>query len=401
MFQVLDEKGKCVGVYQNGELNFSNEDIKSEKTWNYVSFLRGKDIQYAQLYCSGKSLEEIAPQNLKFFLRENIKKLNAFLTSFSKAKVSLKENCFYDLVPQRFLKEICETKNRISEHVFNTYEKPSEYTFIREFNEFLVDISNRNLQIDRNRLKTKLYTPQGKKLWEKVNNGQTSLKFNMFSSVTGRLTLSENSFPMLTLSSKLRDIIVPSNDWLVSLDLNAAEMRIALALAGETQPEGDMHEYVRQTIFGEDVTRSQAKAISTQWLYDARNSETLKYDTKLSEFYNKQKLLSDYWLDGYINTPYSRKIESDAHHAISYLCQSTLIDVFHRQLLKIAKKLEGKQSFIAFPLHDQVLIDLKDSEKELLPEIISELSSTPYGKFPVKVEIGRDFGNMKKVNIKA
>jgi len=400
MFQVLDDKGDCVGIYKNGELSFTDQNLDSQKTWNYVSFLKGQDIDYAQLYCGGKTLDDIAPAHLKKSLQDNSKKLNAFLKSFSTARVSLKENCFYDLVPERFLKELCEIKNRISQHVFDTYEKPSEYTFIREFNELLYDISNRNVQIDRDCLKTKLYLPQGKKLWEKVNNNQTSIKFNMFSSVTGRLTTNENSFPILTLPSKLRDVMVPTNDWYVSLDLNAAEMRIALALAGEDQPEGDVHEHVRLKVFGEDTTRAQAKNISTQWLYDARNEDTIKYDTKLSEFYNKEQLFADYLKNGQVITPYGRKIDTDNHHFISYLCQSTLIDMFHRQILKINKKLEGKSSFIPFPLHDQVLIDLKDSEKNLLPDIIRELSTTPYGTFPVKVEIGNNFGNMKKVNIK-
>lgn len=400
MFQVLDDKGSCVGIYKDGELHFSNIPKNLDKTWNYVDFLKGMEVEYASIYAQGNGLDDCCPQSFKGDWDSINKKLRALINSFIISKVSLKENCFFDLAPQRFLKEYCEAKNRICDHVFETYQKPQEYTFFREFSELISDISRRELKIDRDLLSGRIYNPQAKKLWEKINDGQTHIKYNMFSSVTGRLTVTDRSFPILTLNSKMRDIIKPTNDWFVSFDLNAAEMRVALALAGENQPSGDLHEYVRREVFGEDYTRAQAKNISTQWLYDAKNEDTIKHDIKLSNFYNKQKLFSDFWKNDQVITPFNRKIDSDAHHVISYLCQSTLIDLFHRQLIKIFLKLQNKSSFISFMVHDQVILDLKDSEKNLLPDLVRELSDTQFGTFPVKVEIGSNFGDMKKVNLK-
>lgn len=400
MFQSLDDKGECVGLYKDGELYFHDLPEISKETWNYVAFLKGLDIEYASIYANGSTLEQCCPESIKSDWQQSNNRLRAFINSLITAKVNLKENCFYDLVPQRFLKEYCELKNRICDHVFKTKQRPAEYTFFREFTELISDVASRELQIDRNRLQELIYLPQTKRLIEKVDSGHKSIKYNMFNSVTGRLTVSDRSFPILTLSSKLREAIKPTNDWFVALDLNAAEMRIALALAGENQTSGDLHEHIRSTIFGENYTRTQAKSISTQWLYDARNPETLKHDRKLSDFYNKEKLFGDYWSNGSVTTPYNRVIESDAHHVISYLCQSTLIDMFHRQILKIAKMLENKNTFISFMVHDSLVIDLSESEKNLLPDIIRELSNTPYGLFPVKVEIGPDYGNMKKMKIK-
>ena len=401
MFQTLDDKGSCIGIYKDGELYFDDIPAELDKTWNYVGFLKGLEVEYASIYAGGYGLENCCPSHLKGDWERVNKKLRALVNSFIVSKVSLKENCFFDLTPKRFLKEYCELKNKICEDVFQNHKRPQEYEFFKDFTEFVYDIGSRELKIDRDLLATRIYSPQGKRLWEKVNAGNTKIKYNIFSSVTGRLTTSENSFPILTLNSKLRDIIKPTNDWFVSIDLNAAEMRIALALAGEKQPAGDLHADAIDKVFGGQVTRAQAKSITTEWLYDSHSDNAKKWDDSLSKYYNKQKLLTDYWIDGRIHTPYGRKIEADRHHAISYLNQSTLIDLFHRQLIKVSKFLENKSSYIAFTVHDQVIIDLKDSEKKNLIDIINILSETPYGHFPVKVEIGPDFGNMKKVNIKA
>lgn len=400
MFQVLDEKKHCVGVYKDGEISYKKLPDNLDKTWNYAEFLRGQDIDYAYIFSEGKTLDEACPQEINLHWKKINDKMRSHLSAALESKISLKENCFFDLVPQRFLKEYCELKNRICEHVFSTTKKPQEYTFFREFGELISDISNRDLCIDRARLMERIYLPQAKSLLDKVNSGNTKVKYNMFNSVTGRLTVTENSFPILNLNSKFRDIVKPTNDWFVSVDLNAAEIRMAIALSGQAQPAGDLHEAALKTVFNEEVTRTQAKNITMQWMYDSQSDLCKKYDAALSKFYNKPKLVLDYWKDGYVHTPYGRKIEADRHHIISYLNQSSLIDMWHRQMLKAVKKLDGKKSFLAFLVHDQAIFDLHDSEKNLLPELISELSNTPYGKFPVKVEIGTDFMNTKKVNIK-
>lgn len=400
MFQVLDEKQYCVGVYENGELVYDSLPNNMDRTWNYSKFLKNKDVEYAQIFSNGKSLEEACPDYLKDNLSKTNKKLRAHISSMLEARVSLKDNCFYDLVPQRFLKEYCEIKNRICENVFSTTKKPQEYTFFRELTELISDIGYRDLHIDRARLMEKLYIPQAKNLLDKVNAGNTKVKYNIFNSITGRLSLQENSFPILNLSAKLRDVIKPTNDWFVSVDLNAAEIRMALALAGESQPEGDLHEAALQTVFNGEVTRTQAKNITMQWLYDSQSELCKKYDANLSKFYNKQKLVSEYWHNGSVHTPYGRVIEADRHHILSYLNQSSLIDMWHRQLIKACRKFDNRKSFLAFLVHDQAIFDLSGDEKNILPELVSELSNTPYGKFPVKVEIGADFLNMKKVKLK-
>lgn len=340
------------------------------------------------------------PDHLKDEWERVNKKLKSFINCFIESKVSLKENCIFDLTPERFLKEYYDVKSKITEYVFSTCEKPQEYEFYKRFNELLHDINNRQLELDKNWLSEKLWDIQAKKLWDKINNGQISISYNMYASVTGRLTVEENSFPFLNLNKNLRNVIVPKNNWLVEVDLNAAELRVAMALMNKPQIDGDLHEWSAKNIFNGSLSRSEAKQAATSWLYNSQNKLAIKYDKELNAHYNKDALREMYWVDGLVHTPYNRHIVSDEHHAISYLNQSTLIDLWHRQLIKADDLLSGKKSFIMALLHDSAIIDLADEDKYLLPQIIKTVSQTHWGSFPVNVKIGNNFGNMKKIKIK-
>jgi hypothetical protein len=149
LFQLLDNKNECVAIYSNGELYFDDIPESMTATWDYSVSLKGVDVQYMSIYAEGKTLEQVCPPHLKADLDRVSQKLKAFLTSFQEAKLSFKENCFYDLVPHRFLKEYCEIKNRICEHVQQTHPAPKEYQFFKEFTELNGDISTKNLNIDR------------------------------------------------------------------------------------------------------------------------------------------------------------------------------------------------------------------------------------------------------------
>lgn len=370
------------------------------RTWDYSPILAGQEIEYAALYCGGKSLDEVCPEWLKPEWDRVNGKLRAYINSFLQSKLSLDENCFFDLVPQRFLKEYYDAKTRITQHVFSTYERPSEYEYLRDFTAFISDIRSRHLNLDRGWLSGKLYDTQGKKLWEKVIAGHTQIKYELFGSTTGRLTVKDDSFPILNLNKKLRNVLVPQNDWFVELDLNAAELRVARALLNKDQIEGDHHAWSVENIFGNALTRTEAKETATSWLYGSQNKLAQQYDKELETFYNKSGLKALYWVDGAVHTPFGRSIPADEHHVISYLNQSTLIDLFHRQILKMNKLLEGKRSFVAFLVHDCLVLDLAESEKDLLVDCVRTLSDTQWGTFPVNVKIGPNYGEMKKVKLK-
>ena len=77
-FQTLDDKTECVGYFSDGELSFADLPPQLTKTWNYSVHLKDRDIEYAKLYCGGKSLDEACPEHL----RGGWDKINAKLKYF-------------------------------------------------------------------------------------------------------------------------------------------------------------------------------------------------------------------------------------------------------------------------------------------------------------------------------
>lgn len=401
IFQTLDNKKECVGIYLNNDLIFDKIPDNLTKTWSYSAILKGRDIEYANIYSNGKSLEDsINDLELKQKWINISNKIKCHVQACIEAKINLSDSCFYNLVPEHVLKQYCEIKNIVTEHVFLEYQKPFEYNFFKRFQELLSDISLRELNIDLDELKNNINNQKNIDFYRKIVNYKPYINYNMFGTITGRLTCEKDSFPIQTFPKNYRYILKPKNDWFVSFDVNAAELRTSLALLGKDQYEEDLYEVLLEKIFNNELSRSECKQAVTAWLYNSANKVAKKYEDKLDDIFEKERLINTYWDGKNVYTPYNRIIESDRHNAISHLNQSTFIDLFHRNLLKVDDLLINKRSFISFLLHDEFVIDISDDEKSSIIDIINILQTTEYGKFLINVKVGKNFGNMKKINIK-
>lgn len=392
LFQTLDDKSECFGIYCNGELHFDMFPEGADKTWSYSSYLSDSNIEYAQVYCGGLSLQEACPPELRLEWESVSRKGRAFLKSFATAKLSLREHCFYDLVPQRYLSDICEVKNKICEHVFQNYDRPKNYDFIVNALSLTSDISNRELRIEKSFLRDHLSNIRARNLWKNIDTIGKSVKYNVYGTKTGRLSTLKDSFPILTLNKEFRGIIQPTNDWFVELDFNAAELRTLLALSGSPQPDNDIHEWNVQNVYGGDVSRDEAKQKIFAWLYnpDAK-------DTASSTVYKTKDVLRQHWDGVSVMTPFDRTIKADRRHALNYLIQSTSSDVFLDRAFAISKALEKRKSFISMLIHDSVVLDLASEDMKILKNIVDIFSNTRYGKYKVGVNVGKSFGNMRRV----
>ena len=394
-FQTLDDKTECVGIYYGGEL-FFNEELPTEltHTWSYAGFLQNPNIEYAQLYCGGKSLQEVCPEALKPRWESVKKRYLAFLKSFKTARVSLNENCFYDLVPKKFLLEWCYIRDLICQHVFETYERPANYDYLLELTKELERIKYNRLNIQKKNLN--FYKAKHRKFAKKLPNFVSYCRFNISGTRTGRLTTFRDSFPILTLDKELRSIITPRNDYFVELDFNAAELRTLLALQGIPQPQEDIHAWNVKNIFKNRGSRDDAKKRIFAWLYNPESE-----DQACEDFYDRGGILRQYYNDGSVKTYFGKEIESKPRTALNYIIQSTCAENVLRQMIKVSNYIKDMKSFVAFPIHDSIILDFAIEDRDKLNQIIKIFSETELGTFLTNISVGKNFGNLKKLEVKS
>jgi hypothetical protein len=294
------------------------------------------------------------------------KKLKIHLKVLKKAKIDLSKNNWYNLVPEGILLDYLNTKNKLIEEL-SKFPKTENYKIILSLMPVLEDIKKRKVCEDR------------------------VIKYLPFKTKTGRLTTGEGSFPILNLRKEARRMLVSKNDFFVSLDYNAVDVRVFLALCGIDQPEIDIHDY-HCRLFNIE-SREEAKKRFFRWLY---NPEVV--DEILEERYDKKEILGKYYQNGIITTPFGKQITGDDYHALSYLVQSTAASIFYEQVVKVSERLKEKKSEIVFLLHDEIVIDTSIEDVEIMKEIKEIYSNTRYGKFLVRMKGGKNLGEMKNEN---
>ena len=185
LFQTLDNKHKCIGVYYDGDLYFNNEVPDGiSKTWTYASFLKDKELSFGHLQCGGKSLDDVCPDVLRDDWEEINKKLKAYMRSFFISKVSLDDNCFYDLVPEKFLLEYCEIKNKITKHVFENFLPPKNLRFLTLLTKVVEDINQQKLNIDIDEFKPHLAEYKARQWRKKVEKLKPYIRYDVFGTKT-------------------------------------------------------------------------------------------------------------------------------------------------------------------------------------------------------------------------
>jgi len=393
LFQTLDDKKECVGLYLNGELSFNKElPTDLSRTWSYSAFLGDREIEYAKIYCGGKSLDEVCPEPLRDRWQAVTNKLKAFIKSFNIALVSLNESCFFDLVPEKFLLEYCYIKDLICRHVFETYSKPDNYDYILELTRVIEDIKYNKINLNKKNLS--LYKTKHRKFIKKLAKLEPYCKFNIWGTKTGRLTTMPKTFPILTMDKDLRCSIEPKNDYFVELDFNAAELRTLLSLQGKKQPQEDIHEWNIRNVFRGNISRDDAKKRIFAWLYNPES-----HDPLCEHAYGRESVVQKYFTQGQVTTFWNKVIPSEERTALNYIIQSTCAENVLRQMIKVSNYMKGCQSYVAFPIHDSIVLDFSIEDREKLSGIIDIFSNTELGKFKVNISVGKNFGNLKKLEV--
>ena len=404
IFQTLDDKSECVGIYTDNRLLFELEEFPDNltQTWKYVPYLRGMDIEYASLYLEGGKIADNVPEYLQEDWEDVAKKILAFKRSLSISQVNTYENCFFDLVPQRFLLDFCEVKNKITEHILKSTPKPDRYEFYKHVSMMLEDISQHPVKINTRTVRSYEKDPKLKNQAAKLLSVDPRVVYKQFGTKTGRLTTEKNSFPILTLNKSFRGAIEPQNDYYLELDFNGAEVRTLLGLLEKEQPSEDVHNFHLREVFTGMESRDKAKIAFFAWLYGSRSAVVEADADKLTSFYQKDILLEKYWDGDTVTTPFRKKIpDTSRHHALNYLVQSTAAELTLNQALKLEYLLRERSqgSHIAFLIHDAVVIDMKNEDSDLFKSLVTLMSSTKFGTFRVNIKRGKTLGSMKEIQL--
>jgi hypothetical protein len=394
IFQALDDKRECVGVYADGKLHFENFPSNLTHTWRYSGSLENQDMEFAWLYAQGRPIEEVCPENLKEELESAARTMRAYKKSFDIAKIDFREHCFFDLIPHDFLVKFCELKNQVSQHVFENIEKPSNYKHLDAFQRLLHKIRYQRLNLDSADCKSLFLNSGLRKEAQKILKGPVYIDYNLFGTVTGRLSSHSNSFPVLTMKKELRALIKPHNDWFLSLDYNGAEARTLIALSGEQQPTADIHLWNMENIIkDESVDRAKAKTLFFSWLY---NPDSTIFET---EHYDREKILDTYYSGDYVSTVFGRNIQVDRRRALNYLIQSTTADLVLDRACAVDEFLDDKKSFISHIVHDEIVIDFCDEDRSTIQEIKEIFASNKLDVFRVNLRAGKDYFNVSELDL--
>ena len=77
IFQTIDDKSECIGIYTAGKLHYDNFPQDLTRTWKYSGSLVDMNIEYAWLLCEGLALNQACPLELQETLKKTQKRLRA------------------------------------------------------------------------------------------------------------------------------------------------------------------------------------------------------------------------------------------------------------------------------------------------------------------------------------
>jgi len=387
-FQAIDDKNECIGVYVDGKMHFEQIPKDLKRTWKYSGSVTDPDVEYASIYARGKNLLESCPEELTEELANIQRKMEAYVKSFRIAKINMKEHCIFDMIPQDFLMKFCEIKNKITDHVFENYEKPANYEHLDSVQKLLHKIRYQPLNLNAEGCRQLMTSSSHRNKLKQLISQSGYVDYNMYGTITGRLTTFPDSFPALTIKKEYRQIVKPNNDLFISLDYNGAEIRTLLDLCGQPQPKEDVHMWNIHNIFEDpEMSREAAKLAFFAWLYNPDSNDIR------TSIYDKEKILDKYYQEGYIYTPYGRKIQVEPRKALNYLIQSTTADKVLQKAVKIDKMLDNRESYISFIIHDEIVIDYNDSDRDLIAEIKAEFE----GNYLSNIRGGKNLYTMSEL----
>jgi DNA polymerase-1 len=255
---------------------------------------------------------------------------------------------------------------------------------------------------------------------------------------TGRLSSVEPNLQNIPIHDeegrKIRKAFLPSNDCFLSADYSQIELRILAHISNCKElidafnNNQDIHTKVASDIYGvEEIAvtkemRSTAKAVIFGIVYgisgfglgenlEISSNEAKQFIDKYYELYPGVKeymdnIIKEAYLEGCVRTLFNRKRVIDELNSANYMVrqagerialntpiQGTSADILKKAMVEIYGEFKKKniKSKIILQVHDELIIDLVESEKEIVTEIVND-KMTNVMKLSVPLKVSNDFG---------
>jgi DNA polymerase-1 len=255
---------------------------------------------------------------------------------------------------------------------------------------------------------------------------------------TGRLSSVEPNLQNIPIHDeegrKIRKAFLPSNDCFLSADYSQIELRILAHISNCKElidafnNNQDIHTKVASDIYGvEEIAvtkemRSTAKAVIFGIVYgisgfglgenlEISSKEAKQFIDKYYELYPGVKeymdnIIKEAYLEGCVRTLFNRKRVIDELNSANYMVrqagerialntpiQGTSADILKKAMVEIYGEFKKKniKSKIILQVHDELIIDLVESEKELVTKIVND-KMTNVMKLSVPLKVSNDFG---------
>ncbi len=269
-------------------------------------------------------------------------------------------------------------------------------------------------------------------------DGRVHTIFKQTLTRTGRLSSVEPNIQNIPIRDeggrKIRKAFLPSNDSFLSADYSQIELRI-LAHISKSQElidafihDADIHTKVASDIYGVPemaVTkkmRSTAKAVIFGIVYgisgfglgenlEISAKEAKKFIEKYYELYPGVKrymdeIVAEAYQEGSVRTLFNRKREIEELNSSNFMVrqagerialntpiQGTSADIIKKAMIDIYEEFKrlNIKSKLVIQVHDELIIDLIESEKELVTKIVTEKMTNAI-KLSVPLKVSSDYG---------
>ena len=252
-----------------------------------------------------------------------------------------------------------------------------------------------------------------------LGDGKIHTIFNQTLTRTGRLSSMDPNLQNIPvkeeLGRKVRLAFVPSNDLLLSADYSQIELRILSHISKSKDLQDafinkeDIHKKVASDIYGVDIEnvtpkmRSTAKAVIFGIVYgisgfglgenlNISRTDAQDFINKYYEFYPGVKeymdnVIKEAKLNGYVKTLFGRIRVIDEIKNTNFLVrqmgermalntpiQGTSADIMKLAMIKVYDEFKKNniKSKMILQVHDEIIIDLVESEKDVVSKIVKE-----------------------------